>query len=207
MTLTELFAGQPVMAILRNFSTERSVELAHRAWDLGIDIVEVPIQTSDAVPALEAVIAAGRERGRTVGAGTVITPEQVDLSTRLGAGFTVAPGLSRDVVERSAKAGTPHLPGIATASEIQAAMALGCDWVKAFPASLLGTEWFRAMRGPFPALNFVATGGLTAQNAAPYLDAGVRCVALGSALADPQQADELVSILKDRAREGSEPTP
>ena len=74
-------------------------------------------------------------------------------------------------------------------------MALGLTWLKAFPASLLGTGWFRAMAGPFPGARFVATGGMDATNARAFLDAGVRAVAVGSALEDPAQLQALAKLL------------
>ncbi|OYO09356.1 2-dehydro-3-deoxyphosphogluconate aldolase [Enemella evansiae] len=194
-TLDELFENQPIMAILRNMDPERSVRLSRTAWQLGISMVEVPIQTPDAVPSLEAVLAAGREQGRPVGAGTVTSVDQVELCEELGVAFTVAPGLDADVVAASERVGVPHLPGVATATEVQHAVRLGLTWLKAFPASLLGKDFFPAMRGPFPQVNFVATGGMSARNAGEFLAAGVRCVAVGSALEDEQQLPLLAELI------------
>ncbi|PPL14551.1 bifunctional 4-hydroxy-2-oxoglutarate aldolase/2-dehydro-3-deoxy-phosphogluconate aldolase [Microterricola pindariensis] len=192
-----LLGESPIMAILRNMTPDASVALAHRAWDLGIDLVEVPIQTPDAVPSLEAVIRAGAERGKLVGSGTIVTVEQVEVSKRLGAAFSVAPGLNRNVAEASTRLAVPHLPGVATATEIQDAVGLGFTWVKAFPAAVLGTSWFTTMRGPFPNVRFVATGGMDAGNARAFLAAGVSTVAVGAALADPNQVDLLAEILAE----------
>ncbi|WP_114561253.1 bifunctional 4-hydroxy-2-oxoglutarate aldolase/2-dehydro-3-deoxy-phosphogluconate aldolase [Desertihabitans aurantiacus] len=195
--LDTLLAGQPVMAILRHLGPEDTVRLATTAWDLGIQLVEVPIQTPDAVPSLEAALAAGRERGRGVGAGTVISVEQVELAARLGVTFTVAPGLDTDVVAASQQHSVPHVPGVATASEIQSALRAGCRWLKAFPATVLGTSWFGAMvKGPFPGLKLVATGGIDASNARSYLDAGASLVAVGSALEDPEQLPRLAELIR-----------
>ncbi|MGW4928010.1 PfkB family carbohydrate kinase [Agromyces sp. NPDC004153] len=190
----ELLADRPLMAIFRGLGVERSLELARRAWDLGIDAVELPIQSDEDVEALAAVVAAGRAEGRHVGAGTVVTTRHVELAASAGAAFTVSPGFDPDVVRASIAAGLPPLPGVATASEVQAAMALGLTWLKAFPASLLGPAWFRAMAGPFPGARFVATGGMDATNAGAYLDAGVRTVAVGSALEDPEQLPALARL-------------
>lgn len=190
-----ILAGRPLMAIFRGLGTARSLELARTAWDLGIDVVELPIQSDADVDALAAVAAAGREEGRLVGAGTVVSTRHVELAASAGAGFTVSPGFDADVVRASAAAGMPPLPGVATASEVQAAMALGLTWLKAFPASLLGAGWFRAMAGPFPDARFVATGGMDAANAGAFLDAGVRTVAVGSALEDPAQLPALAALL------------
>lgn len=196
--IMSLIQGQPVMAILRNMDPQRSVELASKAWDLGIDLVEVPIQSPDAIASLAAVVKAGAERGKPVGSGTVVSEEQVWHSVELGVAFTVAPGLDEDIVKLCRSAGLPHLPGIATPSEIQLAVRLGCSVVKAFPASVLGPGWFRAMRGPFPTVSFVATGGIETSNATDFLDAGAVTVAVGSALADERQLDLLAEIITSR---------
>lgn len=195
--LTRLFEGQRLMAILRGFGTERSLALATRAWDLGIDAVEIPIQSARDVDALAAVVAAGAERGKTVGAGTVISTDHVRQAADAGAGFTVSPGFDLAVVTASLAHGMPMLPGVATPTEVQAAFAAGLSWVKAFPASELGAGWFRAMKGPFPEVRFVATGGIDANNAEQFLSAGVSTVAVGSALEDPTQLDRLAAILRN----------
>ncbi|MCI2419151.1 bifunctional 4-hydroxy-2-oxoglutarate aldolase/2-dehydro-3-deoxy-phosphogluconate aldolase [Saccharopolyspora sp. K220] len=191
----------PVMAILRGMDPQRTVELAERAWDLGIEAVEVPIETQQAEPSLRAAVRAGAERGRPVGAGTVVTIEQLHTAKELGAAFTVAPGLDADVVRLSAELDLPHLPGVATPSEIQRAHRLGLSWVKAFPAAELGAGWFRAMLGPFPGLRMVATGGMNSHNAPEFLAAGATVVAVGSALEDAEQLPALAKLVEKRSSE------
>lgn len=189
------FDGQPLMAILRGMGVERSLELARTAWDLGIDAVEIPLQSATDLEALTAVVREGRERGKEVGAGTVLDAATVEAAAQAGAAFTVSPGLDLDVVRASEAAGMPSLPGVATATEVQRAYVAGLRWLKAFPASLLGESWFGAMRGPFPEARFVATGGMNARNATAYLDAGVRVVAVGSALEDRAELDRLAEVI------------
>ena len=191
----EIFRDVPLMAILRGMGVERTLATATRAWDLGITAVEVPVQTPTDVEALRVVAEAARERGLTVGAGTVVSLAHVRQAADAGAAFTVSPGFDVDVVRASHEAGMPALPGVATATEVQRAMAEGLTWLKAFPASLLGTGWFPAMRGPFPQARFVATGGMDSGNARSYLDAGVRVVAVGSALEDEAQLPALAELL------------
>lgn len=191
----DAFAGAPLMAILRGMGVTRSLELAATAWDLGIDAVELPLQRPEDHEALAAVVAAGRERGKQVGAGTVLDAATVEAAASAGAAFTVSPGLDLEVVHASEEAGLASLPGVATATEVQRAHVAGLRWLKAFPASLLGTGWFPAMAGPFPQARFVATGGMNARNAAEFLDAGVRVVAVGSALEDPAEIDRLAEVI------------
>lgn len=195
---TPLFAGQPLMAILRGFGAERSVAVARTAWELGIECVEVPIQGERDIEALRAVVAAGAELGKSVGAGTIVSREHLRQAALAGAAFTVSPGFDLDVVRASCEAGLPPLPGVATASEVQAAQQAGLTWLKAFPASVHGPDWFTAMTGPFPGIKFVATGGMDAGNAAAFLERGVRVVAVGSALSDPTQLPRLAAILAAR---------
>jgi 2-dehydro-3-deoxyphosphogluconate aldolase/(4S)-4-hydroxy-2-oxoglutarate aldolase len=195
MTLDQLMSTSTVMAIFRNHEPAQAVAMAAKAWDLGIDLVEVPVQVPSALATLEAVVRAGAERGKSVGAGTVTTIDQLrDVHARSVA-FTVAPGLDAAVVAESATMGLPHLPGVSTPTEIQMAARLGSAWVKAFPASVLGTEWFKAMQGPFPNVSFVATGGIDADNANDFFSAGARMVAVGSALTDARQVELLAQLL------------
>ncbi|MDG4810433.1 bifunctional 4-hydroxy-2-oxoglutarate aldolase/2-dehydro-3-deoxy-phosphogluconate aldolase [Micromonospora sp. WMMD1120] len=189
-----IFGGARVMAILRGLPVAETVRLAERAWDLGIDVVEVPVATADAVAALRAAVEAGAARGRIVGAGTVLDVEQVHASADAGAAFTVAPGLDLTIADAAAARGLPHLPGVATPTEAQQALRHGLTWLKAFPAITLGPAWFKAMAGPLPQARFVATGGLDSTNAGAFLQAGVRVVAVGSALSDPTQLDHLAAL-------------
>lgn len=193
--LDDIFAGAPLMAILRGMGLERSVRLATAAWDLGIDSVELPLQTDEDERALREVVRLGVERGKAVGAGTVVTVDQVALAVDAGAAYVVSPGLDPEVVRAAQRHGIPILPGVATPGEVQRAVALGLTWLKAFPAQWLGADWFRHLRGPFPGVRFVATGGMDAANAEVFLDAGVRVVAVGSALEDESQLPRLAELL------------
>jgi len=195
-SLSALFGDVPLMAILRGMGAERTLAVATAAWDLGITSVEVPVQTPADVEALRVLAEAAKERGLTVGAGTVVSVEHVRQAADAGASFTVSPGFDVEVVRASHDAGMPALPGVATATDVQLAMKSGLTWLKAFPASLLGPAWFKAMSGPFPQANFVATGGMDSTNAAQFLSAGVRVVAVGSALEDSAQLPALANLLR-----------
>lgn len=185
------FAAGRAMAILRGFDPDRTVALCRTAWAAGIDVVEVPVTGRTGLAALSAAVAAGAAAGRSVGAGTVVTAALLRHATEAGAAFTVAPGLDEDLALASLELGVAHLPGVATAGEIQHARRLDLTWLKAFPAVQLTPGWFAAQLAPFPEVQFVATGGINARNAPDFLAAGARAVALGSALADPSQLVQL----------------
>lgn len=116
------------------------------------------------------VIAALAESELVVGAGTIRTVAQLDEALAAGAQFVVSPALDDGVVARCLEAGVPILPGIATATELSRALALGVQTVKLFPAEPLGgAALIAALAAPFPEARFVPTGGLGAHNAAEYL--------------------------------------
>jgi 2-dehydro-3-deoxyphosphogluconate aldolase/(4S)-4-hydroxy-2-oxoglutarate aldolase len=190
----DAFEQQRVMAILRGYGPDATVELCERAWDAGIAVIEIPIQSADAIPSLEAAVAAGLLRGRAVGAGTVTTLEQVQLVRSIGGKFTVAPGFDPEIAGASVDAGLPHLCGVATSSEIQAAVRSGLSWLKVFPATELGATWFAAQHAPFPAVRFVATGGIGPWNAQEFFDSGARVAAIGSAFADPTAINDIARL-------------
>lgn len=174
------FATCPVMAILRGYSVERTLELCSLAWSLGITLVEIPLQNSDSLMALKESVLLATEGQHPVGAGTVVSVDLARQAHELGAAFTVAPGFAPDVAAESIELGLPHLPGVATATDVQTAERHGFNWQKMFPASLLGSGWISAMKGPFPRINFVATGGADVNNAQEFLDVGAAAVSLGS---------------------------
>ncbi|GAA2078617.1 bifunctional 4-hydroxy-2-oxoglutarate aldolase/2-dehydro-3-deoxy-phosphogluconate aldolase [Microbacterium hatanonis] len=199
------FADAPLMAILRGTGEERAVRLAETAWDLGIDSVEVTLQSSDDERALREVARRASARGKSVGAGTILTRDQVEVAVDAGAAFVVSPGFDPVIIDAARTRGIPILPGVATPSEVQQAYANGLRWMKAFPAEWLGTGWFRHLRGPFPDVRFVATGGLDAGNVSAFLDAGVRVAAVGSALEDATQLHLLADILRRRRESARDP--
>lgn len=186
-----LFGANRLMAILRGLPPHDTVDAAVSAWDAGIEIVEVPIGEASQIPALEATVRVGSQRGRAVGAGTVISRDHVARAAQAGASYTVAPGFDAEVLKASVDAGMAHLPGVATASEVQRATGAGCVWLKAFPAAVLGPAWFQAVKGPFPHAKFVAAGGLTVNNVGDFWDAGVQVAAFGSVLKEPDSAPKL----------------
>ena len=186
-------ASSRVIGIFRGLGEDRTLELCSRAWALGVPLVEIPVQNDVDLRTLAAAAVLGRDSGRLVGAGTVTSAELLREVAGAGAAFTVAPGLDERVAAAAAEIGLPHLPGVATATEVQRALDLGFGWVKAFPAASLGPAWFSAIRGPYPQVHFVATGGVDTSNAAALLEAGASAVALGSAFADV--ADDVIAGL------------
>ena len=134
----------------------------------GLPVAEVTFRTAAAPDAIRAMSARGDV---LVGAGTVLTAEQVDAAVAAGAQFVVSPGTSRAVVERCAEHGMLALPGAVTATEVQAALELGVRTVKFFPAASSGGPGaLAALAAPFGDVTFVPTGGIGPANVRDYLD-------------------------------------
>ena len=185
----------PVMAVFRGFSPAQTAELANAAWDIGVLNVEVPIESARAIASLEAAVAAGVSRGMRVGAGTIISASQLSTAILAGAAYGVSPGLDPTLVTLASERSFPFIPGVATASEVLHAQRLGFRWIKAFPASVLGNEWFIAMKGPFPETNFIATGGMTGRNAGLFLASGASVVGVGGALGNADEREMLSALI------------
>jgi 2-dehydro-3-deoxyphosphogluconate aldolase / (4S)-4-hydroxy-2-oxoglutarate aldolase len=165
----------------------------------GVEVLEVTIDTPGALAAVER--AAGE--GRTVGVGTIVTAEQVNACAAAGARFVVSPGLRVDVVERALEVGLEPIPGFYTATELLAAQAAGARATKLFPASVGGPAYLRALRGPFPNVAIVPTGGVRIDEIKAYLNAGATAVALGGELvgrAAPRSDSDLEWIASQAAR-------
>jgi 2-dehydro-3-deoxyphosphogluconate aldolase/(4S)-4-hydroxy-2-oxoglutarate aldolase len=135
--------------------------------DAGIATAEVTLRTP---AALDAIAAMAAVEGFTVGAGTVLTPENVEAAVKAGAEYLVSPGLDDAALHRAAEVGVPLIPGIATATDAQRVFTAGLRHVKLFPASSLGgRSLIDALAGPFPDLQFLPSGGVTIHNMTDYL--------------------------------------
>jgi len=133
----------------------------------GLPVAEVTFRTAGAAGVLRAMAA---HPGLLVGAGTVVTVAQVDLAVDAGARFVVSPGLDARVVRRCQELGLPVFPGVATATEIQAALGCGVSTVKFFPAEPLGgAATVAALAAPYGGVRFIPTGGIGPAQAGRYL--------------------------------------
>ena len=132
----------------------------------GLPVAEITFRTSAAVRAIELL---ARDCRTTVGAGTVLSPADVDRAVEAGAQFIVSPGFDAEIVRRCHELGVAVIPGVATPSEAMAALQEGLDTVKLFPAQPLGgLRWLNALAAPFPGLRFIPTGGIGPAGLAQY---------------------------------------
>jgi 2-dehydro-3-deoxyphosphogluconate aldolase/(4S)-4-hydroxy-2-oxoglutarate aldolase len=144
----------------------------------GLPVLEITLRTP---AALECIRVLSRLKGAVVGAGTVLSPDQLSASLDAGAVFAVSPGSTPRLVEAALRARVPYLPGIATASEAMALAELGLSHFKFFPAEAIGgTKHLASLASPLPQLRFCPTGGITQENARNWLSLPNVCCVGGS---------------------------
>jgi len=169
-----------LIGIVRLDDLEQTVAAASRAVDAGLEVIEVTFTLACAARAIERLRRDHPEA--LVGAGTVRQVAQLEEAAAAGAQFLVAPGINPTLVEAARRHELPLLPDVFTASEVDLGLRLGAELLKLFPAEPSGPGYLAAMLQPFPEAKVVPTGGITAANAAAYLDAGAVAVAMGSSL-------------------------
>lgn len=197
-----LCALAPVIPVLVIDDLAHAEDLGRALIAGGLPVLEVTLRTE---AALDAIRLMARLTGGHVGAGTVLTPEQVYRAKDAGASFAVAPGATETLIRACEDASLPLLPGAVTASEIMQANEFGYDMLKFFPAETSGgAPALKALAGPLPHITFCPTGGVTPQNAASYLSlpnvicVGSSWVAPAAAMAEGDWAG-----IETRAREAA----
>jgi 2-dehydro-3-deoxyphosphogluconate aldolase/(4S)-4-hydroxy-2-oxoglutarate aldolase len=182
--LAALFRQATVIPVLTIERLEHAVPLAKALVGGGVLVLEVTLRTPVAVDAAKAIIAEVPDA--VVGIGTILNADDLARAKALGAVFGISPGATPELLKAAAASDLPFAPGIATSSELMAALAAGFDLVKFFPAEQSGgIKALRALAGPFPNARFCPTGGIGETNAAAWLaEPNVLCVG-GSWLCPP----------------------
>lgn len=158
----------PVIPVLAFGSVEEGEHVSRALHAGGVKVLEITLRTPAGLQAIER--ASQLASDIVVGVGTITKPEHCALAKKAGAQFGVSPGLTKAMHQAAQDAGLPLLPGVMTPTDILVALELGYDIVKFFPAQQAGgVAMLQAFHGPFPALKFCPTGGITAETAPTFL--------------------------------------
>ncbi|MEV6838647.1 bifunctional 4-hydroxy-2-oxoglutarate aldolase/2-dehydro-3-deoxy-phosphogluconate aldolase [Streptomyces sp. NPDC051133] len=158
----------PVVPVVVLADAADAVPLARALVAGGLPAIEVTLRTPAALDAIRAI--AGEVPGAAVGAGTVLSPEQVRACAAAGARFLVSPGWTEGLLDAMRGSGVPYLPGVSTASEVVALLERGVREMKFFPAQAAGgTAYLKSLAGPLPQARFCPTGGIGPATAPEYL--------------------------------------
>jgi 2-dehydro-3-deoxyphosphogluconate aldolase/(4S)-4-hydroxy-2-oxoglutarate aldolase len=173
--LPSLILEEKVIPVVRGLTAERALSLSQAIAGGGLHSIEITLETAGSLEAL-ATLADGEF---TVGAGTVRTISQAQSAFDAGAEFLVSPHLDEELVKWARDRDIPYLPGVLTPTELAHALQLGIETVKVFPAGLGGPDLISALLGPFPGVQLIPTGGITADNAAGFIAKGAVAVGVG----------------------------
>ncbi len=188
--LATALSQNPLIAILRGLAPENAISVSDTLVEVGFRIIEVPLNSPDPLDSI-ALIAKRHGSEVIVGAGTVLTVDQVAAVADAGGRIIVSPNMNPHVGRASIERGLYWCPGIMTPSEAFAALEIGASVLKVFPAEMVPPPAIAAMRAVLPGDAVIAAvGGISPETMPPYLAAGVNGFGLGSALFKPDYAIE-----------------
>lgn len=169
-----------LVVIVRLSDHANVLKIVETLCDAGVKFLEITVERPDGYDSLGKVVTAFGQRA-TIGAGTVLSVESVYRVADLGAQFVVTPNTDPTVINACQEGNLLVIPGAFSATEVATATASGARFVKLFPSNV-GIAYLQALRGPFPDVKFIPTGGVTNENAESWLEAGAHAVAMGSSL-------------------------
>lgn len=185
--IRDMILKHKIIVIMRTVETEVLLPTVRALYEGGIRFAEVTFDqsgrysfqyTGNQIEKLKEIY------GKTmrIGAGTVLNEEQVKIAYDAGAEYIISPNTDRDVIEKTRSLDLVSIPGAMTPTEIQNAHLYGADFVKVFPAGVMGEGYFRDVLAPLSHVKLIATGGIEAENLASYLQAGAVGAGVGSGI-------------------------
>jgi 2-keto-3-deoxy-phosphogalactonate aldolase (EC 4.1.2.21) len=182
VTFDAALAACPLVAILRGVTPDEAVPIGKVLVDAGFSVMQVPLSTPDALSSIRRLVDAFGDT-TVIGAGAVVSERQVADVARVGGRLIDCPSFDETVVRLTKKYGLTPLPGVATPTELFAAIALGATTVKLFPAEMIRPEVVKSLRVVVPpAIKLIPAGGITPESMAAYFAAGANGFGLGAAL-------------------------
>ena len=201
-----LIEKEKIIVIVRGIDKEDLIPLAQAMYDGGIRLLEVTYSANGSVSdeqTAENIKLLSDYFGdkMTIGAGTVLTEKQVELTFKAGGKFIISPDSYDKVIKKSLELGLVSIPGALTPTEIQSAYRAGADFIKLFPITNLGISYFKAVKAPLSHVKFLAVGGNDEKIMNDYLKAGVCGFGIGSNIVDKKlikakQFDKITQLAK-----------
>lgn len=191
----EAILREKIIAIVRGVDAEKLIPAAEALYEGGIRLIEITYSANGAVSDENTALCIGNlarhfEGRMLVGAGTVITEKQVQLTKDVGGLFIISPNADARVIGKTRELGMVSIPGALTPTECMRAHDAGADFVKLFPVSTFGPGYVKAIRAPLSQIKFLAVGGIDENNMGDYLKAGVCGFGVGSNIVKNSMIDE-----------------
>ena len=187
-SIIDLIEQEKIIAIVRGAEPEQCKAVAQALYAGGIRLMEITYdqrrpETWQATANTIGALAREYEGRMFVGAGTVTSPELVELTAKAGGAFIISPDTDVAVIKKTRELGLVSMPGAMTPSEIKTAHNAGADFVKLFPVGSLGAGYLKAVKAPLSHIKLMAVGGVNEENAAEFLKAGAAGLGVGGNLA------------------------
>lgn len=188
--MLEKIKEDKVIAIFRGIEIEKLLPKVEMLLNNGLTLMEITLNSPSA---LESIKTLKKEFGNDIhlGAGTVTTTQEVSQVKELGGEFIISPHMDKEVIQMTKKLDMISIPGVLTPTEIMQAHTYGADMLKIFPAVTQGLNYIKNLKGPFPQLDFIATGGMNENNAQDYIESGYKAIGVGSSLTSNQNEADL----------------
>lgn len=201
-----------IVPVVRGATVDNILPIASALRQGGIPIIEITMETTEALAALEK--ATNELNDMLIGAGTVLDSETAQQAIFAGARFIVSPSLSVDVIKATKQHQAISIAGGLTPTEIVTAFQHGADMVKVFPAHVFGPKYIQSLKDPLPHIPLMVTGGINRETVGEYIKAGADVAGIGGSLVNvkhrwaadeleaiTQRATELVSIIQKERKE------
>lgn len=191
----EAVKKEKIVVIVRGIPSEKLIPMAEAMYEGGIKLMEITYDAKGVISDEETAenikkLSEHFEGRMFIGAGTVITEKQVELTKKAGGTFIISPDTCKEVIEKTRELEMVSMPGALTPSEIQAAHRFGADFVKLFPVTNLGTGYVKAVKAPLSHIEMLAVGGVNLNNIKEYLEAGVSGFGIGANIADKKLVEQ-----------------
>ena len=206
-TVISSIEQRKVIVIVRGVEREHLIPLAEAMYAGGVRLMEITYDASEKVSDEEiaeniAMLTSHFGDRMIIGAGTVLTEYQVDLTMKAGGRFIISPNTDRDVIWRTRVMEMVSIPGALTPTEVHTAHTWGADFVKLFPIGSMGTDYLKAISAPLSHVRFLAVGGIDQTNVKTYLKAGAKGFGIGSGIVKKEWLhDENYAEITKLARE------
>lgn len=197
--IVDTLGGSRIIAVLRAPDADQYADVIDVLVDSGVTAIELTLTTPNTLNTVTALCEHFGNRA-TIGVGTVLRAEDAVTAIEAGAKFIVAPNLNTDVVTAALERGVPVLPGVLTPTEVAAALELGISAVKLFPAQAVGAGYLKHLRGPYPNLQGIPSGGVDLEGAKQWLAAGAPAVSVGGPLLGDVFSTGDLNALREKSR-------
>ena len=186
---------EKIIVIVRGVANEKLIPLGMAMYDGGIRLIECTydksgvISDEDVANGIRMLVNHFGDK-MCIGAGTVLTEKQVELTKNAGGRFIISPDTNPPVIKRTKELGLVSIPGALTPTEIAAASRLGADFVKIFPIGSMGSNYIKDIKAPLSNVKLLAVGGVDENNMKSYLDAGACGIGIGSGIVKKKMLEE-----------------